>query len=93
MHVFEGGCEGILVGCRGAVDEPGNSLEADSNIDDLDVELLTGPVVEGLELHKDHVTDLKSVNKVLDGGTEVTTAGPHVLDERDLLWVDFERLC
>jgi hypothetical protein len=41
--------------------------------------------VEGLILHEDHVSNLKAPHEVLDGGSEVTTTGPHVLDKGDFI--------
>jgi len=58
----------------------------------LDLEGLAGAVGEGLVLHEDHVSDLETGDEVLDRGAEVASAGPHVLDERDLLGRDLQLL-
>mmetsp|Transcript_400 Transcript_400/g.786 ORF Transcript_400/g.786 Transcript_400/m.786 type:complete len:656 (-) Transcript_400:41-2008(-) len=84
--------EGVLVGGGAPVNQPGHALEADAHVDDLDVELLTRAVVEGLVLHEDHVAHLEAAHEVLDGGAEVAAAGPDVLDEGDLLGGDVEGL-
>lgn len=41
--------------------------------------------MEGLILHEDHVSNLKAPHEVLDGGSEVTTTGPHVLNKGDFI--------
>ena len=91
-HVTLGLLESVLVGGGATVDEPCDSLKADSAVDDLDGELLSGSVMESLVLHEDHVADLETSHEVLDGGAEVTSTGPDVFDEGDLIRVDAEGL-
>ena len=65
-EVREGVLEGVQVGGRGAVDQPGYSFKADSSIDDLDGQLFPGSIRESLVLHEDHVAELETTDKVLD---------------------------
>ena len=83
-EVLVGGGEDIEVGGGGTVDEPGDTLETDTDIDDLDLEGLAGAIGEGLVLHENHVTDLKTGDEVFNGRTKVTTTSPDILDEGDL---------
>jgi hypothetical protein len=41
--------------------------------------------VEGFVLHEHHVTNFKTSHKVLNRGTEVTTASPDIFDEGNLI--------
>lgn len=48
--------------------------------------------MESLVLHKDHVSDLKTANKVLDGGAKVATTGPDILNKCDVIRADAKGL-
>ena len=84
--------EDVAVAGWSAIDEPGNPLETNSSIDNLDGELFVGPVREVLVLHEHHVADFESADEVLHGGAEVASTGPDVLDEGDFIGVDFKLL-
>ena len=90
--VFHCISERIRVACSATVIEPSDTLEADADIDDLDVKFLTRTVRESLVLHEHHVTDLKTFNEVFNRGSEVTTTSPHIFDEGNVIWVDAELL-
>lgn len=91
-QIVQGIVEGVDVRSGSTVVEPGDSLKADTGIDDLDLELLSGAVVKGLVLHEHHVADLEASHEVLNRGAEVAAASPDVLDEGDLIGVDLELL-
>lgn len=48
--------------------------------------------MESLVLHEDHISNFKSTDEVLDGGTEVAATGPHILNEGDLIRLNAELL-
>jgi hypothetical protein len=43
-----------------------------------------------LVLHEHHVSDFKSVNEVLNAGSEVTSSSPDILDKGDFCGIDFK---
>ena len=59
-------------------------------IDDLDGKFSGLSFVIVLVLHEDHIANLKTVNEELDGGAEVSSSGPDILDEGDFFWIYFE---
>ena len=44
--------------------------------------------MESFVLHEDHVADFEAADKVFDGGTQVTTTGPDIFDESDVVRVN-----
>ena len=58
--------ESVRIGGCGSIVEPSDALEADSAVNDFDVELLTRAIMESLVLHEDHVTHFQTSDKVLD---------------------------
>ena len=46
--------------------------------------------MEGLILHENHVSDLKTIDKIFNGRSKVTTTGPNILDEGNLIRRDSE---
>jgi len=84
--------ESVLIRSWASVDDPSDSLETNTGIDDLDVKLLSGTIVESLVLHEDHVSDLHTFHEVLDGGAKVTATSPNILDESDFISGNVEGL-
>jgi hypothetical protein len=68
--------------------EPWDPFQADSDINDLNWELLQGAVPEALELHEDHVSDFQPINEVFHAGTQVATPSPAVRGQCDLIEVE-----
>lgn len=91
--VFHSLEESVLVGSGTSVNEPGNSLKADSDIDDLDLKLFSRSIVESLVLHENHVSDLKTANEIFDRWSKVASTGPYILNESDFIWVNIECFC
>lgn len=84
--------ESVLIRSWASVDDPSDSFETNTGVDDLDVKFLSGAVVESLVLHEYHVSDLHTLHEVLDGGAEVTTTSPNILDESDFISGNIESL-
>lgn len=49
-----------------SIQKPGNSLEADSDIDNLNWKLLYVSIIEVFVLHEDHVSDFETSDEVFD---------------------------
>jgi hypothetical protein len=84
--------EGICVTGRVTVDEPGDTFESNSDINNLNVKFFARSIVEGLVLHEHHVSHFEPMHEILDGGAKVATASPHVLNVGDLIGVNLEGL-
>jgi hypothetical protein len=84
--------ERVYVTRCSAVDEPRNSLQSNSHIDDFHREILKGCIVVILILHKNHISNLESANEILHRRSEVTSAGPHILNEGDFGGIDAQLL-
>ena len=82
----------IAVACGASVDQPGDSLESDSHIDNLDRQLGVSTLIVVLVLHEDHISQLEPVDEILDTGTHVSSSCPNILYKGDLLGVDLELL-
>ena len=48
--------------------------------------------MESFVLHEDHVSNLKTTDKVLNGGSKVTTTGPNILNKCDIIRADAKGL-
>ena len=84
--------KGVTVAGGRAVDEPGDALKTDTDINHFHIKLFSGAIVESFVLHKHHVSDFEAVNEVLDGRAKVATASPYILNVGDLSGVDLEGL-
>ena len=49
--------------------------------------------MERLILHENHVANFKTLNEILDGGTEVATTSPHILNVGDVVGLNPKCLC
>lgn len=92
LQVLEGFLEDIEVRGRRAVDQPRDTLQSNTHIDDLHWQFLGLPLVVVFVLHEDHVSQLQTMDEVLNAWAEVTSTGPDVLNESDLTGIDLEFL-
>lgn len=90
LQVFEGFLEDIEVRGRRAVDQPRDALQSNTHIDDLHWQFLGLALVVVFVLHEDHVSELQTMDEVLNAGSEITSTSPDVLNESDLTGIDLE---
>lgn len=88
----EGVVEDVVVAGGGAVDQPGDTLQADTRVDDLYGELVVLAVGVVLVLHEHHIPELQTMHEILNTGSEISSSSPDILNECNLLWINLELL-
>lgn len=78
-----------ITGSR-AIDQPWNSFKSDSYIDDLDWKLFVFSLIIIFILHEHHITKFKSMNKIFDRRTHISSAGPNIFDKGNLFRINLQ---
>jgi hypothetical protein len=81
--------ENIYIACCASVYEPWDSLKSDADINNFDWKFFIVSLMVVFVLHKDHISELKSMDKVLNTWTHVSSSSPNILNKCDLLRVYF----
>ena len=84
--------EDILITCCSSINQPGNSFQSDSYINDFNREFFPGAIWESLILHEHHISQFESIDKILDRRSQITASCPHILNKRDFLRIDLQFL-
>lgn len=78
-----------ITGCR-SINKPWYSLKPNSDIYNFYWQFFIFSFIIILVLHEDHVSKFKSMDKILNGGSHVSSTSPNVLYKSDFFWINFE---
>lgn len=84
--------EDFGVACSWSINQPWNSFQTNTDINNFDWQLFIISLIVVLVLHEHHVTKFETVNEILNWRTHVSSTGPNVFNESNLFRINFKFL-